>query len=492
MTDPHESSLNTAEQLVSLADAEEEARQSERYRVLWQADSRRQDSACLTTGLPGVMPEAAWEIFRHRLIWWPAGVTERHRAGVISSRIGTRPDQHTWWFDLLRTAVLRVAAENECVLTVDRTAPRPAVKRACELFGIPHLDLTVDERQVERPQLVRWLADRIQASQFAASANSPHDRQAFVSPSLLSVSTSEKASLSPTVPVRDAVLCAAGHRSYVLSCRTGGAIHRLLRSWLTSAEETPSLVLIADGPGTPPDCRRELADYGAVPWLVRSSESPPGGPGQAKRPAVAASQSCDGPLECPTDWLCHWTRPCPGAWPGQPETEYLDELLLGSRSADRSALAALLRIVSHRRVLASVIRQQHRAVSFTEVPLAEFRQRRVYRRHRRRYDFEPWGVAVRRSVLMQLGARPVSYGTSDERPADENADSVWYQPAADRSGRIDWREEREWRIAEDLSLDSVPDSAVCLFVDSASEAETVSRQCSWPVIVLPSADHTER
>lgn len=480
-------SLQTAEQLTSLAIAAMQGTTGRRYQLLWQSDASRTDSACLTVGLPRSVAATGRNDGLNRLIWWPSGVMERHRVAVVSSRIGTRHTRHRWWFDLMRTAALRVNTASECVVTVEGTAANSAVCRAADLFGIPRLALTVEESRVDRQGLTHWLADRLTADGSAVSNGEPGIQKAHVCPVLQSDEITENTQQTPMPPARDRVLCHAAERSYVLSCRAGGHIHRLLHSRLSSAAAGSLLVLMASGPGTTDECFDELVQLGAVPWLVDGLRNE----GEAVHPSTTTLTTArtikDGPLQCPQDWLCHWTRPCPGAWPDQPASEYLDELLLGCDTADRSALATLMRMVAQRLVLASVIRQQQRAVSFTEVPLGDFRQRRVYRRHRRRYDFEPWGIAVRRTALKELGAQPVRYGSTDPNTVDDDVDSVWYQPATDQSGRIDWREEREWRIAADLSLDQCPDSAVCLFVDTAEEAAVVQAQTTWPVIVLPSS-----
>lgn len=473
--------------------------------VLWRDDVADGPAACLTVGIPdtrdsvqhdAVRPENPCpEVLRNRLIWWPRGMVTGRRIAIVSSRTGARHDQHAWWYDLLRTVVLRVDRAEECLVSVRGTASHEAVWRAAELFGIPRLNISTDDRCVDRQELVAWLNERLQGVCQPDPSAAAIEFSAEVSPVLSDVSHPEDSRPAASHPDRDAVLCSAGDRSYVLACRSGGHVHRLLTARLDSAAP---LVLVARSSGTKSDCFDELVQGGGVPWLVDGvSEDEQHAAHQTTSGCAESSQLqarpknavlSDGPLERPEEWLCHWTRPCFGAWPGQSGTDYLDELLLGCETADRSALATLLRMVSQRQVLASLIRGPHHAVSFTEVPLTAFRQRRVYRRHRRRWDFEPWGIAVRRSSLQSMGARPVCYGGTDDPIAEEDAESVWFQPATDRSGKTDWTTEREWRLAEDLLLDRLPVSAICLFVDTAAEADIVRAQCSWPVVKLPPAD----
>ena len=154
-------------------------------------------------------------------------------------------------------------------------------------------------------------------------------------------------------------------------------------------------------------CSR-IASGCVIPWLLKPSSGCV--TERSSNCSAAREQTCETlrsslpgstPLSHPADWLLHWTRSTVGPWPDQDEQEFSDELILGCRSADRSVFATLLRIVTEGRLWASAeaIRGGFRVVSFTEVPLHEFRRRRTYRRHRRRYDFEPWGIAVRRDIL---------------------------------------------------------------------------------------------
>ncbi len=119
------------------------------------------------------------------------------------------------------------------------------------------------------------------------------------------------------------------------------------------------------------------------------------------------------PLQNPNEWLLHWTRAATGPWPGETSEEFLDALILQTETADHSAVTTLLRILSEGILRASAegIRGSFPVVAFTGVPLQEFRKRRVFRKHRHRFDFEPWGIAIRRNSLVSLGIRPVIYGT---------------------------------------------------------------------------------
>jgi hypothetical protein len=212
-------------------------------------------------------------------------------------------------------------------------------------------------------------------------------------------------------------------------------------------------------------------------------------PAPDQPPPIPISNPADSsPLESPDDWLCHWTRAASGAWPGETHQQYLDQLILGQPDSDRSALATLLRILLESRLRASseAIRGGFAVTAFTQVPLPEFRCRRIFRSHRRRYDFEPWGIAIRRQALVALGARPVIYGTEELWPTLPITDQPFYQKIS-QDGRINAAAEREWRLPGDLLFNSLAPSDLVVFVDSEADAGVVRQRGPWQTLVLPPA-----
>jgi len=194
----------------------------------------------------------------------------------------------------------------------------------------------------------------------------------------------------------------------------------------------------------------------------------------------------DNPVSRPENWLCHWTRSASGQWPGEAREEYIDQLILDDSPVDRSARATLLRIISEQRIRGSTlaIRGAYDVAAFTEVPLAEFRSRRIFRSHRQRYDFEPWGIAIRRDVLQQLGGKPVLYGSEEHWNQLSASDRPFFQKTTP-DGVIDTAAEREWRIAGDLRLDRLPTGSVCVFVPTAEDALRLQPACEHPICVVP-------
>ena len=197
------------------------------------------------------------------------------------------------------------------------------------------------------------------------------------------------------------------------------------------------------------------------------------------------------------DWpyLAHCTRAARGAWPDQPQDDFLDDLIFSAEFADHSALAALRRILIQQQILATsnAIRGGAALVSFTAVQLVDVPKLRTFRVHRGRWDFEPYGICIRREHLQQSGARPVTYGDHADWDRLSASDRPFFQRRFSRNAKtgvsIDWSQEREWRILGNVDLGFVDDDSALVFVPTVEESRTLRPHCRWPVVVLdPSLD----
>lgn len=527
----------------------------------------RQTVAMLTLGFPwaGLQDSADW--LGRRLIWWPTGVPPLRRVGIVSSRLGRRLDKHLRWFDLLRTAVVRVDPAAECLCVATGTAVAAAVIQAAQLLGRPLLTLQTDaspaadaSSDADRPSATgarsaarvlataeRWLCDCLTALAAVRSA-SPEQASAwdaYVSPELpggadshSDAAAAQRATAGtclarPTTasqpgtpdrqpcsaadeidrrwPLADRLQTAAAERLYVLHCVPGGNTEQLLVQRLARSTVEDLRVYVAE------DCRSPAVQAAGqqpspiIRWLVRpaaqstvtAAQQPAtlitAAPADAATAATGAPviqqspgrgtqwTSAATPWDCPDEWLLHWTRARPGPWPGQSHTEWLQELILGSPTADHSALAALLRITDEGCLRASAlgIRGGYAVISFTAVPLPAFRRRHVFRRHRQRYDFEPWGLAIRRRALQDRGARPVIYGDEACWQALPDAMRPWFQKRTHGPGPTNNLAEEEWRIIGDLPLQTLGSEDLFYFVDHAEAAAVLSRRTTAPILVVP-------
>jgi hypothetical protein len=453
--------------------------------------ARQRAGSQLTCNVPGDTSEVAALWLGNRLAWWPRGVLAGRRVGVASSRLGRNLEQRKAWFAALRTACMRLDPTRDVLLTSEAITSQRFVQRCGQLFGIPVLCLGAEREGTLRDWARRILADE------APSRDSEH--HVYLSPSLSDGKSSTPTQEQPARPMRDRAMMAISDLLIVLRVRANGNIQRLLESRLARSEYPAASVFLALGEGlVPRKIAEPLMDRGAVGWYIMDGDPPakPAAPPPWTSPTVPAAPI----IKCPSaqDWayLTHCTRRRPGPWPDQDENAYLDDLLLDRDGADHSALAALWRIVRNRCLLASndLIRGDQAVVSLTAVPLQQIHRLRTFRSHLSRWDFEPYGICIRRDWLQKQGARPVHYGD----------DSLWEQLSATerpffqkrqsqtRSGAVmDWRVEREWRLIGDLRLDNVPSDAAFVFVPSWDEARQLATVSPWPIAILASESGEE-
>jgi len=451
----------------------------------------RKQGAQLTMGVPGDTARAAQRWLGLRLVWWPRGIPRGRRVSLVSSRLGRALDNQTTWFTVLRAACAKIDRKDDLLLIASSTTTAQYVHRAATLFGLR--TLRVDVPKGDALPLAKWLA------RLAASRDDRDDElsEAWLSPPIDTPHDPIDEGIRH-IPLRDRAAVAWCDRLMAFRVRRNGHIHRLIRARLNASQWPAASVYIAIGPDlVRTEMAGELMDAGAVGWVVSGATGgrpdtavagPPVTAGPAATPAADNIVSVPPPDHWP--YLSHCTRRRDGPWPEQDAAAHIDDLILARPDADHSALAALQRILSKRRIIATAesIRGSTRVVSFTAVPLAELGRLRVFRPHRGRWDFEPYGICIRRDWLEDYGARQVLYGDDQlwERLPPE--DRPYFQlrstrrPAA--AGQIDWAVEDEWRIVGDVDLSRIPSDAAMVFVPSQPEAAAIAKLSPWPVTVV--------
>jgi hypothetical protein len=117
--------------------------------------------------------------------------------------------------------------------------------------------------------------------------------------------------------------------------------------------------------------------------------------------------------------------------------------------------------------------------------LAELADRRVFRQHLNRWDFEPYGIAFFKSAFLdKFGANPVVYGDEADWQSMDDAERPFFQVSSTRSKKIDWRDEQEWRVVGDVELDRVAGKEAIVFVKCEDDLDVIRRLSAWPVVVL--------
>lgn len=307
--------------------------------------------------------------------------------------------------------------------------------------------------------------------------------------------TSEAALISAGPSDLDRTVVQAADLVYVLHCRSNGNIHRVLRERI---DQGRGGIVVVDLDGLQSEAvRGELQRAGARFWQPGPDLCGPLPSGLANvgstplRHIESQEVYSVAPRPLAADWtfLTHTTRACPGPWPDESMEDYIDSLLESRFDANHSALGTLCRIVRQKRLIGSekTIRGGHRVVSFTACPLEHLPRLHRYRRHRVRWDFEPYGLCFNREWLIRRGARPVSYGDEDLWSSLPEQEQPFFQIATGDSG-IDWSEEQEWRIPGDLDLTTVGPEEVFLFVPDSRAAKIISTHTNWGVTLWPGID----
>ncbi|MEE9555464.1 MAG: hypothetical protein V3W18_14355 [candidate division Zixibacteria bacterium] len=171
------------------------------------------------------------------------------------------------------------------------------------------------------------------------------------------------------------------------------------------------------------------------------------------------------------DYLTHWTRTCHGPWPGQSKYEYYDSLLKSGSEYPNNAFETLKNISAELTIRASSkrIREGKHVIGFTESVPKEVISRLRWLPKRTGWNFEPYGIAIRKKTAIKLGIKPVFYGNSDDYSAMPEEMRPYFQSMGEKD--VDWSEEKEWRRLGDLDLSNLPSEDLLFLVWRDDEAD---------------------
>ena len=392
---------------------------------------------------------------------YESGVLEKNTTLIASSRLPKNLQSHSAWFDAIRTIGARLDPDSQTLLTASGMTADPYVRRISALFGIELLDVDViSHQQLSKRKNIDTETDKI-----------------------LFLKESDANSI-------DVQLIKMAHTVHVLSVRNGGNIHQGIANRLgpTSAGQThPSTIrLLNDAALTKTKTRTELLEMGAIDWLllptasnddqdVKSNQSP------KQMGSIVPLESID-----QSQFLLHWARRQSNAWPDQDQNAHLDQLIFGSAEDRYQEVMTLCRIIASNRLIgaAHLTRDPAPVVCFTAVPVGELPDRTVFRKHLARWDFVPYGLAIRKSVLQSAGCKEVIYGDDSDWKTLSSDHRPWFQLQTSKNGKLDWTQEREWRLLGDLDLSSIGSDDAFAFVKNEFDAKRLSEICRWPIVVL--------
>lgn len=388
---------------------------------------------------------------------------------VLSSRLDRSPDQHPEWFAAMRTYCVRIGP-GACLMIHPEQYTYRYLRRLVELIGIRCVVLLQCAAEDLRQALET--ADAIRRQ-------SPNSVPTF----LIRVVERDEDRLPA-----DACVAAYCHEIRVIHLRRQGHIHRLLSNRTAKLDDDGTCRTYLLWPST--RRQQELAqpfiDRGAIRWQIVDSQlnvaaDRPTWPSDDTRQSARIVQLRDFDS---TPYVAHFTRRQRGAWADETESHYLDSLLLGERQFERSPLGTLARIIVQQLLIAdnSLTRSAERVVCFSNRSLAEFRDLRVFRSHLARWDFEPYGIAIKREVLRACGGRPVAYGSEADWERMKPSERAFFQIA--RGDRDDWTVEDEWRVVGDLDLRFIAADDGIVFVSTIDDARSLAPLSRWPIVTL--------
>ena len=396
----------------------------------------------------------------------------REWVAIASSHLGTKATLHAEISRYLSRSALECRKRGNVMMVAAGSAIENLARRAAELFDVRLLLVHTDCDENVLPTDTHQCATAMVRSSF-------NDRQ------------------------RDSMLIQLADRVDVLSIRPGGRIEAAIRKRLVASPNATTRIAILRSIQSRKQKQlvSELMNCGAVGWYLRSesadqADQPPSIAIPIDNVSTDKVSTDDGWMTTDGEWLVHCTRTPSGPMPGQTLRQHQDAMLLANRDGGfvipNSPMDALESIVRSRRIVASAIASAHKypVVCFSEVPLKTLLENRRYRPHLKRWDYEPYGIAIRKEAAIRLGVHPVIYGKAKDRDQVDEADQFRFQA----QGRTyDWTAEREWRSSGTLALDKLELSDVRVFLHQfvkfrLSYFRRILELSPWQITVIKGSD----
>ncbi len=184
------------------------------------------------------------------------------------------------------------------------------------------------------------------------------------------------------------------------------------------------------------------------------------------------------------DYITHWTRTHHGPWPGQTKRDFYKQLIKSENIYPNSAFNVLTNIAEEGMVRASSkkIRDGLEVVGFTESTPREVLSQMRWLPKKVNWNFEPYGIAIRKRAASEIGIKPVIYGYPDDYELLPDPDKPYFQSRGQRD--IDWSTEREWRHIGDLDLSKIPREDLTFLIWRKEENDLMRQITASEVLVL--------
>ena len=402
-----------------------------------------------------------------RLIWpghalCPAWILLPHQpanrsVAPVSSRLGKSLNKKSHVFQFLRTLACNLDPMSEFLLFAEKTSLNRYAKYLSDALAIPSIEILYAKKSQTINKLILSFEQQQASIQRLAIAFVEKD-----------------------VPL-DSIVFTLADEIRALDFRERGNIEKLLFHRL-QRQRSNQRTFVAIPPLKPPQLpQTKLMNEGAIGWHLLGSqpELNPNAKSTTSHKSIALSEIDS------ENFLHHFTRP-PGNH--QPTAQIYD-LLFSDFCLTEGALITLTQIAAKKMLLSTnrLTPTQKKMCCFTEVPLREFSSLRVFRSHLSRWDFLPFGVSIRKSVLLKHGVRQVIYAPSSTFESMSEDDKPFYQQARTTTktrNTIDWTKEREWRIIGNVNLATIADQDIFVFVPDSESANHIASFTNWRICIV--------
>jgi hypothetical protein len=372
-----------------------------------------------------------------------------HRTTIINSRQHRLPYADDPWLAATSTAVARAVSSNSTIISsVGMITWEWIVWNTTRLKG--HQIVIIPRGKVAS------LQDRVR--QIIDDFDLDTECTVFLMP----FSPKDKPFRKSVYPERDRWATALSHCIQPLAVRPSGIMSRLLSEPKLSGIIDPSYRLALS---------RSRPQTDKLKLLISKSDVR----------AIQAGLSYDISNEANSrDYLTHWTRACHGSWPGERRTDFYAALYSAGTGYPRDGLSTLRRILTEGTIHASgrMMPGGVPMTSLTATSPAELLKIIRWRPGYIRWNFEPYGISIRRRLLESLGAKEVTYGTDDQYEKLDVSEQPFFQKNARNK---DWRIEEEWRLPGDLSLQHLKNEDAIIWVLNQDQIHEIQKVSRFPV-----------
>jgi hypothetical protein len=186
----------------------------------------------------------------------------------------------------------------------------------------------------------------------------------------------------------------------------------------------------------------------------------------------------------PWDYLTHWTRTCHGPWQGERKANFYQDIFHAKSGYPRDGFQTLKRILKEGRIRGSdrLMPGSHSMISLTATAPFELLKIIRWRPAFIRWNFEPFGISIKKATLESHGALPVTYGTNDQHNRLPEAKKPFFQ-RIEPEGK-NWRVEKEWRHPGDLDLTRLGRDDAIVWVTSPNQIPEIQTISPFPVQAL--------